>query len=130
MRKWIRMMIITGILCLLISCTPAPSVSLVNVDYQSLGIDTAQYDEAAAARINRRNQEFFSIPGMVLFTNEGNATANWRLYYYNKATDTADIFCFDPLCNHKSYDKCPYLWLKYSLNFFGITTDEDGGLVM
>ena len=40
------------------------------------------------------------------------------------------IFCFDPLCNHKSYDKCPHLWLKYSLNFFGITTDEDGGLVM
>lgn len=102
MRKWIYAITLTGIFCLLISCTPAPSVSVGNVDYQALGIDTAQYDEAAAGRINRRNQEFFSIPGMVLFTNEGNATANWRLYYYNKATDTADIFCFDPLCTHNS----------------------------
>lgn len=89
-------------LCLLVSCTPSPSGVQDEVDYPSYGIDTSLYDEAAANRYNSRNGEFCSIPGMVLFANEGKATAFWRLYYYNKATDSADLFCFDPLCQHTS----------------------------
>ena len=53
------------------------------------------------------NEVFYSksmmlckTPTRVLYTLKG------QLYYYNVIADASDIFCFDPLCNHKAWQAC------------------------
>lgn len=58
-------------------------------------------DTEKAPVIAYSRDRFTETPTRILYTTSGE-----YLYYYNKLTETSHVFCFDPLCNHISWETC------------------------
>lgn len=89
-------LIIAVILCIAMT-------SCMNPSYEDVSIETGDRlmaEDIQNAVYYSKNMMLSKTPTRVLYTLEG------QLYYYNVITGESNIFCFDPLCNHKAWQEC------------------------
>ena len=132
MKKWIMVMLSFVFLYSMVACYQIPNVgtseAITSENASSVKCDVFETVDTNSEKNDTQETIFDSIlptpsnekvyyPTTTAFADTRTRllyTLNGQIYYYNKIMDASNIFCFNPLCNHKNWEEC--ISLKFVAN--------------